>query len=503
MPPRIDTMVLGAGHSILASHIPNKVTADNFSASFYEVTKKNRESLDKYGLFGGSNNYATYYPDVEPSQFNPAEDEFIEPVYRLLSACIVAKPYNPTEFPEAVLKKAMPLLIGQTVNCDHETDIANAIGSIKEVSWQDSYKVDGVTIPGGINGVLRIDGKSNPRIARGINMDPPSIHSNSVTVRFKWKPSHQFEKAWEFYDKLGTIAEDGTMVRRIVTEIISFMETSLVSHGADPFAQKVVDGKIVNPRYAGATYAAFKDMSFEEASKHIYNFDFKTYSQDEGVREDTMKNFDLGIIHNTSRNNNVGNSNSNNNNNMNEELQSFLSQLFGEDYLSLSEGETASIELALSRVKNLVTENQNLSQANAQANTTINQLREDIQRKDDQIKLNEKMATIGTAHLSSVRNSTIEAYKKLQGEDKVDQNILALLEAETTNLETLLSLKATYDAQLNEKFPLHCADCGSHNVNRASSMKEDEDKTDTVSNRESSIVDTLADIAKNKSKETK
>ena len=86
MPPRIDVMVLGAEHSILASNIPNKVTADIFSAGFYEATKKNKESIDMYGLFGGGNNYATFYPDAEPKQFNPAEDEFIEPVYRLLSA---------------------------------------------------------------------------------------------------------------------------------------------------------------------------------------------------------------------------------------------------------------------------------------------------------------------------------------------------------------------------------------------------------------------------------
>lgn len=491
MPPRIDVMVLGAGHSILAPHIPGKVNAEQFSANFYKATQKNKESLDRYGLFGGGNNYATFYPDAEPRQFNPAEDEFIEPVYRLLSACIVAKPYNPTEFGEKVLKEAMHLLIGQTVNCDHETDVANAIGSIKEVSWQDSYEVDGVTIPGGINGVLRIDGKSNPRIARGINMDPPSIHSNSVTVRFKWKPSHQFEKEWEFYDKLGTIAEDGTMVRKIVTEIISFMETSLVSHGADPFAQKVVDGKIVNPVYAGATYAAFKDIDPKEVSKHIYNMDFKSYNQwdpePETIHNTSQPYIEKKPIHNQNMN----------------ELQQFLEQVFGQGYLTLAEGEKPSIELALSGIKNLITEKQNLSEANSQAETTITELREKVTNLENQVSLNERMATIGTAHLSSVRNSTIEAYKKLQGEDKVDQNILALLEAETTNLETLLSLKATYDAQLNEKFPLHCADCGSHNINRASSMEEEEHKQDTASNRDVSIVDTLSDIAKTKSKETK
>lgn len=500
MPEFIDVMVLGAGHSILASNIPTNVTADKFSASFYDATKKDKESLDRYGLFGGSNNYHTYYPDAEPKQFNPSEDEFIEPVFRLLSACIVSKGYMPTEFSEKVLKDSMHLLVGQTVNCDHETDIANAIGSIKEVAWQNSYTIDGIEIPGGINGVLKIDGKANPRIARGINMDPPSIHSNSVTVRFKWKPSHKFDKEWEFYDKLGTIAEDGTMVRRIVTEIVSYMETSLVSHGADPFAQKVIDGKIVNPAYAKAAYGAFKDMSMEEVSKHIYGMDFKVYSKGEEVREGIMKN-SLDNIHNTSPHNNGRNSNSNHNN-MNEELKSFLEQIFGKDYLSLKENETPSTELALSRIKEIISENQRLSENHTQAETTITSLQSEITELRNKVNLNEKMANIGIAHLSEVRAATVESYKKLMGEE-VDENILTLIEAETTNLATLVSLKATYDKQLNEKFPMHCTDCGSYNVSRASSMNEDEDSTSQSSNHDTSIVNTLEDIVRNKVKGTK
>ena len=70
------------------------------------------------------------------------------------------------------------MLVGQTVNCDHSTDVANAIGSVKQTFWQESFKQDGIVIPAGINGVLKIDAKANPRLARGILMDPPSIHSN-------------------------------------------------------------------------------------------------------------------------------------------------------------------------------------------------------------------------------------------------------------------------------------------------------------------------------------
>ena len=93
-------------------------------------------------------------------------------------------------FNRDVLKKSMQMLIGQTINIDHEIAVGNAIGAVSEVFWQPAYKTkSGIEVPAGINAVLKIDGKSNPRIARGVMMDPPSIHSNSVTVRFKWEPS--------------------------------------------------------------------------------------------------------------------------------------------------------------------------------------------------------------------------------------------------------------------------------------------------------------------------
>lgn len=132
------------------------------------------------------------------------------------------------------------MLLGQTVNCDHETNIGNAIGAVSQVMWQESYKDGHFTIPAGINGILKIDGKANPRIARGILMEPPSIHSNSVTVQFKWDKSHPGMEDGEFYQKLGTYDSKGEMVRRIVTEVVRYLETSLVSHGADSFAQRLV-----------------------------------------------------------------------------------------------------------------------------------------------------------------------------------------------------------------------------------------------------------------------
>lgn len=485
MPNFIDTMILSGGHSVMANHLPVSIPLQSFSENYFKSTKVDTE---KYGLFGANTDYNTYYPNVTKEDLNPKDSEFIEPVFRLLSNCIVAKDYNPTEFPEEVLKASMNLLVGQTVNCDHETEIGNAIGSVKSVSWQDSYKADnGVVIPGGINGVLKIDAKANPRIARGILMDPPSIHSNSVTVMFEWEKSHNMSDA-EFREKFNTKLDDGSLVRRIAKKIIAYRETSLVSHGADPFAQIIANGKINNPDYAGARYYSYADvqpMDLDTLKTKISYYDFKGLHQ-----VDTM--------HNTSKFINEGNQNPQNNNNMNE-VEKFLEQLFGQDMLSLAEGSTPTVELALSQIKYIISENQSLSEAKTKAEGEVTSLKEEVDSLKETIKLNEKMVSLGEAHLKDVREATIASYKKTVDEDKVDANILSLLEADTTNVETLLSLKATYDAQVEEKFPLHCADCGSKNVNRASSMAN----TDTEGSQAGkdtgyNIVSVMKNIAKTK-----
>ena len=479
-------MILGAGHSIMIPHAP--VIPPGFSEKFFDAAKTNKESISKFGLFSNID-YNTFFPGVQPKDFNPEEDEFIEPIFRLLSNCIVSKNYNPTEFPADVLKASMPLLVGQTVNCDHETNIGNAIGSVVEVFWQEAYKTaDGQEIPAGINGKLKIDAKANPRIARGINMDPPSIHSNSVTVQFEWKPSHDFEKPWEFWDKLGTYDENGQMIRRIATRIISYKETSLVSHGADPFAQLLDNkGKIINPGYASSVYNSFSEVIKEKVSsscKAVYTTDYKALGE-------------VAVMHNTSTNIIKGEQPSpidknQNKNIMNKELQEFLEKLFGEGMLILAEGSSASVELVLTEVKRLVQEKKDLSTQLTEAQNNSSTLQERVTTLENEAKENTSFIEMGKNHLKEVREATLASYKKISGEEKIDTHIVNLIE-KTASLDLLISLKSTYDAQLEEKFPLHCADCGSHNINRASSVSQEENNKKTMAKSDEEILNELAE----------
>lgn len=493
-----DVMVLGATHALMVSNVPKVVIDDHsLSKNFFSATnnfsdKGNiKSSIEKYGLFGGSLNVNSFMPGVTPDMLKPKDEDFIEPMFRLLSATIVAKKYNPTEFPEQVLKESMPLLIGQSVNCDHDTDIVNAIGSVSSVEWQDSYQDEsGVVIPAGINGVLKIDGLSNPRIARGIMMDPPSIHSNSVTVEFSWEPSHTFEDMWEFYNKLGTYTEDGELVRRIATKIISYKETSLVWHGADPFAQLLKSGKLNNPSYAGSQYYSFsedKQALANDPAKRVSMYDFK-------------ESLEKGLKYNTGSFNNEGDSSINHNknsktNHMNE-LQQLLDSLFGKGLLTLGEGKEASKEEVISQIQNLVQQNQDLSASKSTLESDIAKLKEDKLSLEKELSKFKAGNESWENYVRSFREETIVSYRKLTGEDRVDENILKLLESDNTSFETLSALRKTYDTQLEDKFPLKCSECGSSNVSRASSVSEGDD-TNKYSDRKD-VASVAANIADSK-----
>lgn len=388
----------------------------------------------------------------------------------------------------------MRMLLGQTVNCDHETNIGNAIGAVSQVMWQESYKDGSFTIPAGINGILKIDGKANPRIARGILMEPPSIHSNSVTVQFKWDKSHPGMEDGEFYQKLGTYDSKGEMVRRIVTEVVRYMETSLVSHGADSFAQKIgEDGKIINPTFAKRTWSSYEEYR-DDKSKQYFFTDYKTDFNSFQEKDNTPDSFnDNG----TQENHNP------NKENMNKELQEFLEKLFGDNMLSLAEGKEMTQEEVISCIQSLVSSKNSLQTTVDNLTTEKSSLTEQITNLNAEVANLKEMATVGKNHIASLRENAVTTYKKLMG-DKADETIVTMLNAETTGIVTLISLTKDYQSRLEEKFPMVCASCGSHDVSRASSVAETDEKTGTqkpatTSNAEAkSTSETLEDLYKKK-----
>jgi hypothetical protein len=477
----LDSMVIGQGHTIMAGYIPEAVGAQTFSENYYKWKNPTPDSIAQFGFWGGDIDYNTYYPNLDKSELTPKDEEFIEPMFRLLSETIVSKNWNPTDFGQnGVLKASMKMLLGQTVNCDHETNIGNAIGAVSQVMWQESYKDGSFTIPAGINGILKIDGKANPRIARGILMEPPSIHSNSVTVQFKWDKSHPQMEDNEFYQKLGTYDSKGVMVRRIVTEIVRYLETSLVSHGADSFAQKIgSDGKIINPTFAKRTWASYEEYR-DDKSKQYFFTDYKSDLTSYQEKDDTQGSFN---------DNDAKDNQSNEKNSMNE-LQKFLESLFGDNLLTLEEGKEMNQETVVACIQSLVSSRNELQTSVDNLTTEKNSLTEQVTNLNAEVANLKEMATVGKNHIASLREDAVATYKKLMG-DNADETIVTMLNAETTGITTLVSLTKDYQARLEEKFPLTCSKCGSKDVNRASSVTEDDtqgkettDGADTTRNSE-------------------
>jgi hypothetical protein len=179
----------------------------------------------------------------------PQDSDFIYAVFRALSATII--PGHWVDFSKpGVLEKATPMFMGQTVYKNHgeasgiwgarQFDVEKYLGSVSQAVWDGrGEKVGGVP---GVNVEMKIDALANPRIARGLLMKPPAIHSCSETVLFDFDYSHpDLVEQDRFWRMLGEEV-DGETVRFVVTEIIGLHELSLVFQGADQIAKQIPEG---------------------------------------------------------------------------------------------------------------------------------------------------------------------------------------------------------------------------------------------------------------------
>lgn len=448
-------------HNLLISNVPDIIGLKAFSEN--EAIQKARNlELQSFGLFdAASPNFVTYYPEVKAEDLAPKESDFVYPVFRSLSEVIVHKNWNPIDFSmNGVLKKSMPLLKGQTVYPNHEALVGNEVGAILEVAWENSYTTsNGIVVPAGINSKLKIDGKSNPKIARGVMMDPPSIHSTSVTVNFLWDKSHDLSQD-DFFRKLGTM-EKGTLVRKIASKINKYQELSFVPHGADAFAQKIgKDGKIVNPIHANATYNLSETQLKEKKESRIFAFDFKV---------DLVENEDTILL---SSNDNE-NSFQQNNENMNPQLMIFVASLAaaigydlkGTETDKLTDDQIKDFTTAFTAYKTtneaLSAENTRLKGIETKYTESQQALAEAVANKTKVDNITSELrAKVEAAYLKSCDNRPVESISNM---------------IKTADYSALQALSLQYDGLNEEKYPLSCGECGSHKINRASSASNGDD----------------------------
>lgn len=436
-----DKIRLDFAQSMISGNLPDKVTPELFNSG---VTKLDI-ALDSFGLFdSASSNFNTFFPTVKPEDYKPAEEDYVKPIFRMLSEVIVNKKYNPVDFSKpGVLKNSMKKLLGQTVYPNHEASVGNELGAVSNVFWQDNYTTSsGIKVPAGINAELKIDAKSHPKIARSLTATPPSIHSNSVTVGFAWEPSHKFKTEDDFFRNIGLMGPDNTLVRRIASDILFYNETSLVRHGADPFAQILDKGTIINPEYANS----INSLAFENKEKP--KTFFFSYKQDLTSLEDTIPFID--------------------NNNLTDNMKNYFLQLATLMGLTLDPNleESAlksALETELAKINDLsksaVTLQAQLTAATtevtsvkAQLNTVTTELTSLKQKATE----NEPLIKVGTSTLEQLRTETQKAYS-LVSNNTPDANIIATINS--VDHQALVALNKQYTSDMERLFPMECTSC--------------------------------------------
>lgn len=478
---------LSSLHALVMGNKPHTIKVKEISN---KLKNEPGTEVQRFGLFETATpNYTTYYPDVKVEDLNPVDADFINPVFRMLSETIVSK-HSPIDFgKKGVLKKSMGLLLGQTINIDHETAVGNAIGAISKVFWQKSYtSKDGITVPAGINAVMKIDGKSNPRIARGIMMEPPSIHSNSVTVRFKWEPSHTYENMSEFYNKVGTYDDKGELIRLVVVEITNYSETSLVGHGADTFAQKVgEDGEIVNPSY-GDRNASF---SIDKPVTGNFSMEYKTNTFN------LTKDNSIPIVINNAKENLKTNKAK-----MEELIKDLTAELGFEENELTAENIKEKLVERLTTNEDVVTEVDSLKEEKKNLEGEIVTLKKDKKGLEDEVAELTKNSTDAEVVLANTKKEAVRLYKLAKGKEAEDA--LVNLINSSKDIETVASFLREYQKETDKQFGQKCGDCGSENISRASAKTSKEglvlgkegEEEEEEDNKELSTFDTIKAINK-------
>lgn len=460
-----EILQLKADHALIRPHKPSNLPIEGIDRIMKEGTEKN---LMSFGLFdSGSPNYYTYYPDVKPEDMNPSDSEFIYPVYRLLSKVIIAPKFRAIDFSYGnVLQDSMGLMTGQTVFIDHETITGSAMGVVFETFWQESYKLGGKTIPAGMNGVLKIDAKANPRLARLITMDPPAVHSASVTINFHWVKSHAELSDDEFYAKLGTLDKRGQLIRKLVDKVNMYAELSLVPHGADPFAKKLKDGKIVMSKHASRVYELSFSQAKLEKTPYLgmgplgdlipYNSATLSFSEDE-------------IFNTIESTNNPLNSSEMDLTQLIERLNLSAETITDEEafvaHIESLISNQASQEELQSQITSLTTERDEALNQVTPLQESISELEGQITSLQENQMSEENIALVEMARqsLEAVRLDAKKFYSLAFG-DKADALILDQIEK--ADFKTAEAFRNQYQAEFEDKVPLKCEACGSEKVSR-------------------------------------
>lgn len=447
------------GNSIINNRLPEAISSQAYLDKFGECADI------KFGFFDSATpDYSTYDPNITAADLEPKDDDYYMPLVRALSKIVLNK-YGPIDFSQGtILKDSMELLTRQSLYGNHEVMVGNEVGVVAETVWQNASKDSkGTELPAGINARLKIDGKSNPRLVRSMKMDPPAVHSFSVGVTFDWAKSHEGLSDDEFWRKLGTFADDGNLVRRVVTEIQAYHELSLVPHGADPYAQTISNRGINNSDYANRAHK-YKKTSL---SMHFSEADFK----ENGHFVDYSNAESLQLISDDTTIPNINKLNYNNNSEQMDELQDFLDSLSQVEAIELAEGQEVTAENIIAAVTAL---GQSLASAQTDlqsAQTENADLQTQLETANSTLESQKPAVEAFSNVVKATKQEASRLYKLTKG-DKASTEMLELI-ANAETYEAAQAFLKQFKADAEGKFSAKCGDCGSENVTRMSGTSGD------------------------------
>lgn len=176
---------------------------------------------------------------------SPKPEDYVMIPMRALSAdAVQGNTINFAHLDGQPLMDAVGMFNGLIILKDHDQTVDNWVGQTQDAYWDTSIP----NVPPGVNFMLKVDTKADPKLARGLLSG--MVTSGSVTIQFDHEKSHPKMEDYEFYSQLGTTVK-GKVVQALVTKVTRCFEYSIVWQGADNNAKKInPDGTIDKPGLA-------------------------------------------------------------------------------------------------------------------------------------------------------------------------------------------------------------------------------------------------------------
>lgn len=469
------------GKLILFGDVGDRLTfSPNSKAEFNNVRNHFKNDLKNRASFGWINpdyRQATVEDNLDNAVAKP--EDFLAFPFRHLTATIVGGgSWKATEFSEKVLKEAAHLLSNKPVYVNHEMETGNIVGVNGEISYVG--KKDGV--PGGLEGAIWIDGKLHTDLTRKLTAYPvPHIQSVSVTVSYEWEPSHTFtntdgdDDEWLFERRIGTMV-DGKMVRRVVTKILDFYETSLVWLGADPYA-KILDesGKPLNIERSAVVAPGQFD---KDPLAEIYRGSGLLLINDDSLSKENITKLKATARNEYAKTGNLEQNFKTDNDKKMEKVLKALATKLGKDVNDITEADIESSNFnvvsktKLDEYEKAVKDAKESGDKVVELQASVDTLQgnvdtyskiiptADLEEFSKEIELGKVvgLSKYGKTVLDAKRDKAVNSYKLAVGDENVSEAVVETIKG--SNIEALDGFLKQYGAGAFEEFGATCKSCG-------------------------------------------